>query len=207
MRTTLAAVATALCAAAFLVACPPQNVPQPIPPPPNPPPGYQPPPGDDGAGPVATPIDAPDAPAGGAEGAPCTLDLDCASGVCEGQGCGEGEGRCAAAERMCTRDLVSFCSCDGVTFEASSSCPGQRYASRGACDQPRPDGAACLDASDCASGVCEGLGCTDDQPGVCVARARACTKDLRPYCGCDGATFRTSGSCPGRRYQAKGPCP
>lgn len=69
------------------------------------------------------------------------------------------------------------------------------------------DGATCLAASDCASGVCEGQGCTDDQPGRCASAHRGCTKDLRPYCGCDGQTFHTSGSCPGQRYVATGDCP
>ena len=66
--------------------------------------------------------------------------------------------------------------------------------------------APCLAASDCASGVCEGQGCGDDQPGTCQPAARACTKDLRTYCGCDGQTFRGSGSCPGQRNAAAGEC-
>jgi hypothetical protein len=78
--------------------------------------------------------------------------------------------------------------------------------------QPQPpqgaaaDGAACLKNEDCASGTCEGQGCDDAHPGVCAPKTRACTRDLRPYCGCDGKTFSTSGTCPGRRYQAKGAC-
>jgi len=66
----------------------------------------------------------------------------------------------------------------------------------------------CLADSDCgADMICEGQGCDDDQPGTCVPAVRACTKDLRPYCGCDDKTFLSSGSCPGRRYQAAMPCP
>lgn len=70
----------------------------------------------------------------------------------------------------------------------------------------QPDGAACLVSADCASGICEGPGCTE-QPGTCAPRQRACTKDLREYCGCDGKTFQSSGSCPGSRYQSPGACP
>jgi hypothetical protein len=68
------------------------------------------------------------------------------------------------------------------------------------------DGAACDTAAQCASGVCEGQGC-GAQEGVCVSRNRACTRDLGSYCGCDGQTFQSSGSCPGRRYAHEGECP
>lgn len=69
-----------------------------------------------------------------------------------------------------------------------------------------PAATTCLGPEDCPGGVCEGEGCGDAQPGHCVAAVRACTKDLRPYCSCDGQTFRASGSCPGRRYAHRGPC-
>jgi len=69
-----------------------------------------------------------------------------------------------------------------------------------------PAGVSCLRDADCGDGVCEGLGCGDDQPGKCVAKARMCTRDSRPYCGCDGQTFRGSGTCPGRRYAHEGEC-
>ena len=73
--------------------------------------------------------------------------------------------------------------------------------------EAKADGASCLEASECASGTCEGQGCGDDQPGTCAPKARGCTRDLRPYCGCDGQTFRTSGSCPGKRFSARAACP
>jgi hypothetical protein len=112
---------------------------------------------------------------------------------------------------MCTMDLIDMCGCDGQTFQASSTCPGRRYAKRGACTPPpppakRPPGEACLVDGDCDSGVCEGQGCGDDAPGTCAKPARKCTRDRRPFCGCDGATFLTSGSCPGRRYAHPGKC-
>jgi hypothetical protein len=71
----------------------------------------------------------------------------------------------------------------------------------------KADGASCLAAEECESGVCEGEGCGADQPGTCMPKSRACTRDLRPYCGCDGQTFRTSGSCPGKRFSARAECP
>ena len=101
-----------------------------------------------------TPQDAEPGDAGAAEAAPetelavpdsspatkaCTTSEDCGDGmVCEGEGCGEGQGVCAAKDRMCTRDLQTYCGCDGVEFQSSGSCPGQRYSVRGACpDAPR----------------------------------------------------------------------
>lgn len=70
----------------------------------------------------------------------------------------------------------------------------------------RPDGAACLAADECASGICEGQGCTETRPGTCAPKQRACTRDLRQYCGCDGTTFGASGNCPGRRFASRTPC-
>ncbi|HVK89488.1 MAG TPA: hypothetical protein VM513_35440 [Kofleriaceae bacterium] len=69
-----------------------------------------------------------------------------------------------------------------------------------------PDGGSCLAGGECASGVCEGEGCDASTPGTCVPASRMCTKDLRPYCGCDGVTFRTSGTCPGRRFSKRAAC-
>jgi hypothetical protein len=71
---------------------------------------------------------------------------------------------------------------------------------------PVADGGTCLAAEQCASGVCEGEGCTDDKPGKCMPKDRMCTRDARSYCGCDGKTFVGSGSCPGQRYQAAAAC-
>jgi hypothetical protein len=70
----------------------------------------------------------------------------------------------------------------------------------------KADGAACFEGGECASGTCEGQGCGTSTPGKCMPRARGCTRDLRTYCGCDGKTFQSSGSCPGRRYSAKEKC-
>jgi len=178
-------------------ACPASNTPQPFAPPETTPPTYV-PPGSDAA--AAT------SPTAGADGAACTAASDCASGVCEGQGCAAGQGRCAPKQRACTKDLRQYCGCDRKTFKGSGSCPGARYEFVGACDRRKADGASCLAGAECASGVCEGQGCGNDTPGTCMPAARRCTRDLRPYCGCDGKTFRTSGSCPGQRYAAKGEC-
>lgn len=72
---------------------------------------------------------------------------------------------------------------------------------------PKADGAQCYAATECSSGICEGLGCGADTPGACAPAKRGCTKDRRAYCGCDGITFYGSGTCPGKRYAAKAACP
>jgi len=164
-----------------------------------------------GAGPAVTPK------ALAAVGAACDSAADCETGICEGEGCAPGRGRCAAKNRSCTRDRRPYCGCDGNTFYSSGSCPGRRFASRGACGaggsggagaaaKLAADGATCHAAADCQSGICEGEGCGDGTPGTCKSRKRPCTADLRPFCGCDGVTFRGSSSCPGRRYAARGDC-
>lgn len=76
-------------------------------------------------------------PAGGAKkdaGAACDTAEDCASGTCEGEGCGAMRGQCAAADRRCTMDLRKYCGCDGKTFNGSGSCPRRRFAKKGPCD-------------------------------------------------------------------------
>jgi hypothetical protein len=84
--------------------------------------------------------------------------------------------------------------------------PGDASAPSGGPSRSGETGANCAAAADCASGICEGEGC-GEVLGRCVPRERPCTSDLRPYCGCDGQTFRSSGSCPGRRFVRRGACP
>ncbi|GEM_PF-1987836 len=142
------------------------------------------------------------------DGAACDSAADCAEGeVCEGLGCGEGEGRCASTERMCTRDLAIYCGCDGQEFRTSGSCSGQRYVHRGPCEPELALGEPCTDGAQCASKMCsgEGLeGCGRGAEGICTEAA--CTEDLAPYCGCNGFEFRTSGTCPNRQFAYRGPC-
>ena len=97
-------------------------------------------------------------PNGGARA--CNTDADCGDGICEGEGCGDMQGRCAPKTgRMCTRDLRTYCGCDGQTFQGSGSCPGKRFAKTGECASALPDGSKCTSAQQCASGICEGEGC------------------------------------------------
>lgn len=66
----------------------------------------------------------------------CESSADCRSGFeCAGiEGCST-FWTCARRRRRCARDAVPYCSCDGTTFQASSTCPGQPFAHRGACGE------------------------------------------------------------------------
>jgi hypothetical protein len=110
----------------------------------------------------------------------------------------------------------------GALLAAVVACKKQEPAPAPALASPAPEAAApapaweppppvpataCRSNADCPEGaICEGEGCGDDAPGTCVGM-RPCTRDLRQYCGCDGVTFGASGTCPGRRYAHRGPCP
>jgi hypothetical protein len=60
-------------------------------------------------------------------------------------------------QAACSRDLVSYCGCDGETFEGSSNCAPHAFAHRGACDEGIAGGLNC-DASQVV---------TDDLPPEC----------------------------------------
>ncbi len=95
--------------------------------------------------------------------------------------------------------------------EAHDAAHGEGHAEGAHLDQAAEDGKladgeTCLSADDCASGVCEGEGCDEANPGTCMPKMRPCTRDLRPYCGCDGETFQASGTCPNRRFERRGAC-
>jgi hypothetical protein len=76
--------------------------------------------------------------------APCSSSNPCEVGLtCSGQSCG-GTWECIAhfdelLEHACAEEVVQFCGCDGVTFEASVTCPDRPWSHVGACD----DGVSC----------------------------------------------------------------
>jgi hypothetical protein len=67
-------------------------------------------------------------------GASCDAAAECESGVCEGEGCGPGQGKCAEKNRKCTLDLRQYCGCDGKTFSGGGNCPKARFAKAGPCE-------------------------------------------------------------------------
>jgi hypothetical protein len=142
------------------------------------------------------------------KGDACERDADCdAEQVCEGMGCGAEQGRCTPRDRMCTRDLATYCGCDGKEFQNSGSCPGARYEYRGPCKPALGLGETCTSGAQCASGLCagEGLeGCRGGSTGVCSDGS--CTADDAVFCGCNGFDFHASSTCPNQQFAYRGPC-
>lgn len=141
----------------------------------------------------------------------CSGDLACVDQVCT-QAC-EGERDCTALsptaaciganERHCDVECESAADCEATG--SNLTCTDGRCRVK-AMPQPGEEGTACFTGSECASGVCEGMGCGPDVPGTCAPGSRNCTQDPVAYCGCDDVTFYGSGSCPGERYARRGEC-
>lgn len=121
-------------------------------------------------------------------------------------------------------ESVSYCDCDGATFYAPGGCPGRAYAHLGPCEsmgelvaagtdlglpdwdeQPTTQDRTCGASSECGPGLtCFGIaGCGNDWR--CV-RARGCSRERISFCGCDGASFVASATCPGRPFVHRGEC-
>ena len=63
----------------------------------------------------------------------CTSSADCAQGeLCQGPAGCDAPWTCGPA-KPCTRDLVTYCGCDGQVFQGSGSCPQKPYKARGPC--------------------------------------------------------------------------
>ena len=117
----------------------------------------------------------------------CHGNVDCAAGtICVGaQGCGI-PWTCQPAP-PCTHDLATYCSCDGTTFMASSTCPGRPYVYRGACGiiPPTPDagpGFCTISGVSCPVGV----PCRIDACTTCVCEGDAVSCGVSPDCASDG---------------------
>ena len=125
--------------------------------------------------------------------AACETNRDCdAVEYCakDPAGC-DGVGECAVRPRACPRIFDPVCGCDGQTY--SNSCvaasSGVNVDYVGECrDEPPPQG--CETNRDCdAVSYCNKNTGDCDGVGECVAVPRFCTRDFRPVCGCDGATY------------------
>lgn len=149
----------------------------------------------------------------GVEPTTCTSTADCPGFLeCRGDpGCGVPWTCQPRVGRFCAPDFVAYCGCDHQDFYGSSTCPPRPHAWRGSCAAGEPGVDAgpservCRANVDCRAGEqCLGAeGC--GTPWTCQT-VGGCTRDLVPFCGCDGTTFMNSSTCPGRPYARRGPC-
>jgi hypothetical protein len=116
---------------------------------------------------------APGAPGESASGTACESPLDCADLFCADSPDG-GAATCAVAcdptldacpaGSHCEAAAGSCGTCQ-ADCEEDSECPSGLSCIRGVCLEPQPDGAACDDGADCASGVCTTGVCGRDDGG------------------------------------------
>jgi len=98
----------------------------------------------------------------------------------------DAQGTCVEQVGVCPRVWQPVCGCDGKTYgnDCERIHAGVQKQHEGACE------VACKETADCpdpSAQRCKQDGCGAE--GVCVARPGACTKELRPVCGCDGKTY------------------
>jgi Cys-rich repeat protein len=110
----------------------------------------------------------------------CTTSADCPTGqTCVGpQGCGVAW--TCRADVMCTRDLRTFCACDGRTVQGSGSCPPEPWVHEGACDEPL------------TAAACEAAG---GQVAWPIGPPAACPEGTRPFARVGPAGIEGFGLC------------
>jgi hypothetical protein len=137
---------------------------------------------------------------GGSQAGECTADTPCAAGVCTGSDCGEAWA-CVVSEAGCTKDLVDYCGCDGVTFQDSGNCPTRPYSYKGACSS-NPDGIDCNDEHITCLPIVAPDPCPDGKVysvvnncyGECVELAE-CSCNVASDCPGDNACYNFSKKC------------
>lgn len=149
----------------------------------------------------------------------CADGLECIGEVCTASCTGDDPCRELNADATCERvsgtsqcelgcSDADDCNGLGASFVCMDAACRERADNDGD-DGKRAAGEPCTESSQCASNICQGMGCGDDSPGTCVGgtMTRTCSGDVVTYCGCDGESFvAASGSCPNKRYAKRGPC-
>ena len=108
---------------------------------------------------------------------------------------GLGAGQTCGPEGFCECQTAADCKADNGAFNTGNyACNG------GSCEYT-----GCKTDAECATGQSCGFTQGCDTPGVC-GPPKMCTKDLVPYCGCDGTEFRGSSTCPARAFRHRGKC-
>jgi hypothetical protein len=116
----------------------------------------------------------------------------------DGSFCGAADetGICTPRPVACDAVLDPVCACDGTTY--NNACE----AHRAGVDDASPGECAGTTGCEGCAGACVGASC--DGPWMC--EMRPCTRDIVPWCGCDGRTFFSSSTCPSAPYVHMGEC-
>lgn len=154
---------------------------------------------------------------GGMQGLACADGEVCVYAIDAHCGAADQSGTCEPRPEACAEIFHAVCGCDGRTYgnECEAHRAGTSVASDGECPGGAGGGGAGGGAASggSASGSAGSAGrpcgsrgmapcgpdelcdypldaqCgATDRPGTCAARPRACTRDYRPVCGCDGQT-------------------
>ncbi|MDO9015702.1 MAG: hypothetical protein Q8S73_09640 [Deltaproteobacteria bacterium] len=109
---------------------------------------------------------------------------------------------CRPGQSCPSPDGCNACACSA---DGTLACTARACVDAGPPDAPSPR--ACQSTADCERGdechITEGCA----TPSYCGPMlGRPCTGDVVPYCGCDGATFFASSTCPTRTYERRGRC-
>jgi hypothetical protein len=120
-------------------------------------------------------LDASDDAAPDGEGSACTAASPCGAGLsCSADACSDAW-QCVAhfdetVEHPCEPETMAYCGCDGMTFEASVTCPDRPFSHPGACGDGESCYAGAVRCSDPAPVCPEGQApsVVDDCYGPCI---------------------------------------